>query len=194
MAVTEANAQLRLTVEASQYNSNFIFTNSDGERDRNYVSKFVGAYRVGYQVKWASGLYYRNTIGVRKAGATYEFNGINNDWDLQYIEIQLGLGYMKQMESLGFYLAVSPYYAHLLRGNQRLSGINYNLVNTDNFNVNELGINARGGLIMDLSEQLDLTTGITFLKGFTNLELNDEDQSTYTQAMGFDLGLAFKID
>ncbi|MFY0642884.1 MAG: hypothetical protein JXR19_00300 [Bacteroidia bacterium] len=194
IGANESKAQLRLTVEASQFSSNFLFTDSDGERDNNYTAKLTGAYRVGYQVKWNSGIYFRNSIGIRKAGATYEFNGINNDWDLQYVEFQLGLGYMKYMESIGVYIAVSPYYAHLTRGNQRLSGINYNLVNSDNFNVNEIGVTARGGLLIDLSEQLDLNVGVSFLRGFTNLELEDNGQITNSQSMGFDLGLAFKID
>lgn len=188
------NTQLRLTVEASQQVSNFMFLNSEGQKDNDYKAKLTGAYRVGYTVRWKAGPYFRNTIGLRNAGATYENNSINNDWSLQYVDIQLGLGYLFDFESLDLYADVSGYNAHLMRANQRLNDINYNLISSEQFVVNEFGLIGRFGINMDLSYQLDLNVGLSYTYGLTNLENAESNQTTKNRAPGFDLGIAFKID
>lgn len=191
---SESKAQLRLTVEGTQFVSNFVYSNSAGEQDKDYRFKLTGAYRVGYQVRFGKGFYFRNTIGVRESGATLVYHNVNNDWSLQYVDIQMGLGYIFDMESIDLYLSASGYNAHVMRANQRLNNLNYDLVDLNEFKTNEFGVFGQGGIIVDLSPQLDLNVGVNYLRGLTNLETSEDAQNTKNAAAGFDLGIAFKID
>lgn len=190
----QTKAQLRLTVEGTQFVSNFMYSNSAGEQDKDYKFKLTGAYRVGYQIRFGKGFYFRNTVGVRESGATLIYHNVNNDWSLQYVDVQMGIGYLFETESVDLYLAASGYNAHVMRANQRLNNLNYDLVDLNEFKTNEFGVFFQGGFNVDLSPQLDLNIGVNYLRGLSNLETSDDAQSTFNTAMGFDLGIAFKID
>lgn len=185
-------AQINLTVDATQNYTNFHFVDGDGVKDNNYVGKYVGAYDLGIQADLYNGLYFRATIGMMNAGATHNFNENHNDWDLQYMRIQMGLGYHHQWAAVGTYLSVSPYYSVLTRGSQRLENRAYNLLD-EQFESNDFGIAAMGGLTIPLTTTLSANTGINYSKGFTNLESENSDQTATNYSAGLSLGVIFSI-
>lgn len=187
-------AQFRLTADATQNFSNFNFIDSTGIKDNNYIGKYVGAYDVGFQVHFPGGLYFLSTIGMRRAGATYEVNNLNYDWDLQYAFIRLGLGYFHMFESIGMYVSAAPYYGALTRANQRLNDQNFSLRNTDHFANNDFGISLKYGLNIPLTNKLSANTGINYTRGFMNLETAENNQITTNYAIGLNLGVAFNIN
>ena len=193
LASYSADAQISLTVDASQNFSNLIFTQSDGQRDKNYKGKFVGAYDLGLQVAWPSGLYFESGFGVRYAGATYEYLGVQNEWDFQYINMHLGLGYRHQFESVGMYFSASPYYGYLARAHQRLNDQTMLLGQADIRN-NDFGLFLKYGLNLPITEKLSANTGINYIRGLYNLEGDENGQNAINVAYGLSLGVAFKID
>ncbi|MBT8326985.1 MAG: hypothetical protein KJP21_04635, partial [Bacteroidia bacterium] len=142
-----ASAQLNLTLDASQNFTNFKFTNSQGETDVDYKGKFLGAYDLGIKVDVYKDLYFRSSIGMRKVGASYITNKVNSEWDLQFMHIELGLVYQHEFEVISLFASVSPFYENLVKGNQRLLDINYDVVASNALNTTNFGLSYQGGII-----------------------------------------------
>ena len=189
-------SQLQLNLSGTQYYTNFNFTDANGERDDRYIGKFTGGYRIGYTITSKSGLYFQNSIGMRKAGASYNINNSNVDYDFQYAFIELGLGYhykFNTYNSYGFYASLSPYYGHLTRGTQRILDENYDVRKSKDVSVNDFGINTKAGMIIPLALKLDLNVGLEHLYGISNLESEGSGQEAKNYGYGVSAGITFSI-
>ena len=190
--ITHAQTQ-SLTIEAAQNITNFTFKNSDGVKDKNYEPSFSGGYALGYAYKLTNiRLYFTGKIGMRSAGASYVYDGINYNWNLKYFETRLGIGYDYDFGKFGTHFAVQPYFGYLLKGNQRLNNEDFNLKTSGALNKADAGLFISPGVNFQASDFISMYLDLNYMFGFYNLESNAE-QVSRNNLYGANLGLAFTI-
>jgi len=191
--VTSVNAQSNLTAEASQLYASFKFTDSQGtDLNTEYSGIFTGAYGFGYRFIADNGIMLNAGIGMRKAGATLEYDAMNYTWNLQYANGRLGLGYMLKKDVISPYLNVSGYYAYMLRGFQTINNENFNIKNSESLNITDYGIFITPGVQFTLSDEVSSFVEFNYLMGLQNLE-KDEGQEATNFAYGLTVGLSFSF-
>lgn len=191
--VTTVNAQSSLTIEASQLYASFKFTDTEGANlNSEYSGVFTGAYGLGYRFIADNGIMFNVGLGMRKAGATLDYDAMNYTWDLQYANGRLGFGYMLKKDKISPYLSVSGYYAYMLRGFQTINNENFNLKKSKLLNETDYGIFITPGVQFKLSDAVSSFVEFNYLMGLNNLE-KDENQKATNFAYGVTLGLSFSI-
>jgi hypothetical protein len=195
-------AQSSLTIDASQAYTNFLFTDSEGNKENAaYSGNYSGSYSVGYQ--YAQGVLFRANIGMRKAGATTVIDETNYMWDLQYADVKLGIGYMFSGERIRPYFIASPYFAYLLKANQRINNEDFDIKKLEAIGNSDYGFFASPGIQLTLSDFISAYTQFNYMRGLQNLE-NDggstegsntasSGQKAYNTAYSVSLGLSFTI-
>lgn len=181
-----------ITIDASQNITNFKFTNSLGERDKNYSSSYSGGYSIGYRYQTDMGLYIPVKLGMRSAGATYVYDNMNYSWNLQYAEARLGIGYNYKFDKLGIHLGVSPYFSYLLKANQRLNNEDFDIRASGTINKIDYGLFISPGVNFQANDLINIYLDLNYMMGLGNLE-TDEAQKSNNTGYGATLGLAFTI-
>jgi hypothetical protein len=191
---TSISAQSKsITIEASQNITNFSFTNSNGELDKNYKPIYSGGYAIGYRFENEKGLLLAGKIGMRKAGASYIFDSYNYTWDLSYSEARLGIGYNYKMDKIGIHILGQPYFGYLLKGEQVLNNENFDILNTGYINKIDYGVILSPGVNFNLaSDMIKIYIDLNYLYGLNNLETNEEQKSRNTM-FGGTIGLAINL-
>lgn len=198
ISIKSALAQSSFTLDASQLYTTFKFQDSQGNKDNSYSGNFTGAYSIGYRYVHESGLLLRANVGMRKAGATLVYDDANYMWDLQYADGRLGVGYMLTSTRVKPYLTASGYYAYLLKANQTLNQVNYDIKEANALSKTDYGIVASPGVQLELSEYFSVYAEASYLMGLQNIEnkaveASGSGQKGYNQAYGLTLGLSFSI-
>lgn len=186
-------AQSSITIDASQVVSTFKFTDSAGVQDKSYSPIYSGAYSLGYRYESEEGLLIRAGLGMRKAGATMDYDNINYTWNLQYADVKVGVGYIYNKVRLQPYLSASPYYAMLLKANQSLNNENFDIINSKSLQKNDYGVFITPGLQFKASDAISVYTEFNYMMGLRNLETSS-GQKSYNRAYSFSLGVAFTIE
>src|ERR1019366_1945925 len=125
--VKDTVAQSSITFDAGQIFSTFLFYNSNGNKDNNYKYNLSGAYNIGYQYDGQSGLLFRSNVGIKKMGSSLVHDGLNYNWILQYLSLNIGGGYILNKFRFKPYIVVSPFYSYLLTAIQSVGKVNYDI-------------------------------------------------------------------
>ncbi len=201
-AVSDANAQSSITVEASQSITNFIFVNSEGTQEASYFildseneykPVYSGAYHFGYMYTLEMGMFFSVDIGMRKAGATMVYDAANYQWDLRYIQGRIGMGYVFDLGMVNPYLSVTGYYSNLLQANQRINNEDFDIMNNGSIETSDYGVYVSPGARIDASEFMSVYLEISYLMGLQNIEAGNTGQEAFNVANPFTLGLSFTI-
>ena len=195
---TAVMAQSSLTIDATQLQTNFHFTNSNGEVDPAYLPAYNGAYSIGYRYISLSSIMVRANVGMRNAGATMIYDDTNYMWDLQYVNGQLGVGYMFELGRFNPYINIGGYYGYLLKGIQVQNDVSYDLIKSQEMKRTDYGALAIPGLQVKLSEYISVYTEFSYLMGLQNIENQKvegatEMQEGFNRAYSATLGVAFSI-
>lgn len=192
------NAQSGITIEASQLYASFNFTDASGTNlNSEYSGIFTGAYNAGYRHVLENGIMFRGGIGMRKAGANMTYDNMNYNWNLQYADARLGLGYMykskrKSAGSISPYLNVSGYYSYLLNGFQTINNEIFDIKKSKSINDMDYGVLITPGVQIGLSDAFSSYVEFNYLMGLQNLE-KDEGQITANYAYQLTLGFMFSF-
>lgn len=189
---TSVMAQSSFTLDASQMLTNFKFIDSMGVQDKSYSGNYSGAYSIGYRYSSAGGFLFRAGIGMRKAGATLVYDATNYSWDLQYADVKLGIGYKYDAGRIQPYLTVSPYYAFLLKANQRINNEDFDIKNSKSLQKTDYGIFISPGTQIRISDDIAAYAEFSYLMGLQNIE-TDAGQKGYNTAYALTVGVAFTI-
>ena len=194
---TAVMAQSSLTIDATQLQTNFHFTNSEGVVDPAYLPNYNGAYSIGYRFVSLNSIMVRANVGMRNAGATMVYDDTNYMWDLQYVNGQLGIGYMLELGRFNPYLNIGGYYAYLLKGTQLQNDVSYDLIKAQEMQRTDFGAFASPGVSITLSDYISVYTEFNYLMGLKNIETIPEGgtatQEGYNRAYSATLGVAFTI-
>jgi len=199
--ITSLKAQSAIDVEASQMVTNFVFTNSLGEQqssylvwkaDNEYKPAYSGAYHLGYSYTLDMGMFFRAHTGMRKSGATMVYDDANYQWDLQYLQGRLGIGYGYSIGMVAPYLCVSGYYSHLLKANQVIDNQEFNIKKSGDIEKNDFGLYTSPGVRIDASDYMSVYLELSYLMGLQNIETSDAQESLNI-ANAFTVGVSFNI-
>jgi hypothetical protein len=192
-ASTSISQTQSVTIEASQNITNFSFTDSQGNKDENYMPSYSGSYALGYKYGMDDlGLFFTGKLGMRKGGATYVYDNMNYSWDLQYAEARLGVGYNYSFDKFGAHLSVQGYYGYLLKANQRLNNEDFDIRNSGSLNTNDFGLFISPGVNFTASDAISIYLDVNYMMGLANLE-TDQSQISKNSLIGASLGVAFTI-
>jgi hypothetical protein len=182
-----------VSIDASQVISNFKFTDSEGNAQKEYSPRFTSAYSLGYRHTLDNGVIIRGALGMRNAGATLIYDESNYSWNLQYMDIKLGAGYAYSLSKFDVYLTVSPYYAFLLKANQRLNNEDFDIKSSGAINKADYGVIFSPGIALNVSDFMSAYVELSYLMGLGNLETGETGQKATNVAILPTLGVAFNI-
>jgi len=187
------NAQSSVTVDVSQNITNFSFTNSLGEKVKDYNPKYSAGYAIGYRYSLDNGIYIPAKLGMRKAGATYVYDSMNYDWDFRYAEVRLGGGYNYELKnSLSVHGSIMGYMGFLLTAEQRINNEYFDIKESGQLSKSDFGIFISPGVSYALTDKMSLYLDINYMMGLKNLE-SDEGQKSKNRLFGASVGVAFSL-
>ncbi|WMN11643.1 outer membrane beta-barrel protein [Marivirga salinae] len=187
-------AQSSITIDASQYISNFAFELSDGTQDSEYSPVYGGGYSLGYSYELDMGVFLNGGLGMRPGGATLVVDNTNYQWDLQYAQIRLGAGYAYDLGRIKPYIAVDGYYGLLLTANQRINNEDFDIIDSESIEKNDVGIYVSPGAKLAVSDAITVYAQYSYLLGLNNVETTTDGQNAKNRASVFTLGLSFSIE
>ncbi|MBN2611273.1 MAG: outer membrane beta-barrel protein [Bacteroidales bacterium] len=191
--MAEIHAQSGITVEASQLFASFKFTDAEGTNlNGDYSGIFTGAYNVSYRFVSEGGFMLSIGAGMRKAGATMVYDDMNYNWDLQYADGKLGIGYMLKNDFVSPYLKVSGYYGYLLRGFQTINNQHFDIKKSETINTSDFGLIITPGVQITVTDEISTFFEFNYLMGLKNIE-KDESQESKNYAYGLTFGLLFSF-
>ena len=179
-----SKAQSRLFMSASQQITSFRFVDSEGILDKNYAPVYNGAYSVGYSYEFDFGLFLKGNTGMRKGGATMVYDAANYQWDLQFLNTQIGVGYQYPLGMFSPYISVSAYYGYLLKANQRINNEDYDIIDSKSMIRHDVGIIFSPGVNVNVTEAIRVFGEISFLRGLQNVEAESEGKTTLSYLLG----------
>ncbi len=188
-------AQSFLNTDAALVFSTFKFiskTNNPDNPSSSYSSISSNAFGVGYKYIKPNGLVILTGAGIRKAGASLIYNGINYTWNLQYIDLKAGIGYQYSKWPIKPYMAISPYYAYLLNARQIIGLSYYDIKSNNTIKSNDFGVFAIAGFNVPVSHHVSVYAEYNYILGLRNIETS-ASQYLYNRGPSFKLGLLFNI-
>ncbi len=184
-------AQSTVAFDAGQMFSTYKYTDSLGEI-KDFTKNITGCYNLGYQYINHNGLMVRTGIGMRKGGASLVYDGINTNWNTQYTDINLGVGYILNKWKLKPYLSSSFYYAYMLKAEQRLGQNTYDIKKNKSMSDTDYGLYITPGLKLALSNFVSFYAEYKTVLGLKNLEVST-NQKSYNRGFSINLGIAVSI-
>ncbi|MDP1746869.1 MAG: outer membrane beta-barrel protein [Bacteroidota bacterium] len=186
-----ANAQSNATFDAGQVFSTFKFTDANGVQEKNFSNNISGCFSLGYQYEHFNGLFIHANLGMRKAGASIIFDETNVNWNIQYADASLGVGYMLNKWRLKPYFSVSPYFGYMLKANQTIGPDTYDIMQNKSIKTTDYGLFCSPGLKMALSNIISFYAEYKYILGLQNLEKSD--QKSYNRGFSINLGISVAI-
>lgn len=186
-------AQSSITIDASQYISNFAYELSDGTKDSEYSPVYGGGYSLGYSYALDMGVFLNGSLGMRPGGATLVVDNTNYQWDLQYGQISLGGGYAFDLGRIKPYLAIDAYYGFLLKANQRINNEDFDIRDSGSIETGDFGIYVSPGAQLAVSDDITVFAEYSYVLGLMNVETTTDGQDAKNRASALTLGLSFNI-
>jgi len=191
--VKHSTAQKSMAFDAGQMFSTFSFTNDVGEKQKDFSHNISGCYSLSYQDSLLmKGMFYRAGLSMRKAGASMILDGMDINWNLQYVDANVGIGYMLSKNRFNPYLYIAPYFGYMLKGNQTIGTYAGDIVKSKSMQTTDLGVFFSPGLKVTLSDYLSIYTEGKYMLGLQNIETTS-GQKTYNRGFSINLGVAITL-
>jgi hypothetical protein len=185
--------QPTLTFDAGQVFSTFKFIDSQGNQPKELTHNRSFGFSLGYRYPLPNGLFIRTNIGLRKAGASMIYEGLNINWNIQYADANIGLGYMYNKWRLKPYFSVSPYFGYMLKANQLIGAFNYDIKEIKSMKTTDFGLFFSPGLKIVLSKSIAFYVEYKYILGLKNLETATDKKST-NRGWAINLGVAITVE
>jgi len=183
-----------LSVNYSLIYSNFIFTSSSGKLDKVITSKLNTGYAANYQFLYRNGFFIRGELGYKEFGALATFNELKLMWDFNYLDANVGCGYIFNNYKFKPYVGISLYGSYLTNANLTIDGNYYNILQNDSTKIknSDFGINGFLGVIFPLSDITSVYLEVNDAKGLSQLDPKPNEK-LYNTAFSVRLGVKFLL-
>lgn len=172
--------------------STFRFVDSAGvKEDLNYTIKF--GYGLSYQKLLGEHFLIEAMLLYNNKGANSSLDQEKLDWSLHYINADLGIGYNFGTGRLHPQIGGHLYYGRLVKGDQFIGSVNYDLMETGKINKNDFGVNVFAGLDYGYSDNGSVFLRMNESIGLLQLEEGNSDQKMFNRTFSIQLGLFFNI-
>ncbi len=188
------NAQNKVGISFSQNLSTFRFVDSEGNKDDlDYAMRF--GYGLSFHSVFDNQIFVEGQLLYNVKGANSELNQEKLDWSFHYVNIGVNAGYKFTIDRLYPHVGAGLYYGRLLKADQFIGSVYYDLMALDNTQKNDFGVNVFGGLEYAYSKYGSVFLRINESIGLLQLEENtDEGQKMYNRTISVQLGLFFNIE
>ncbi len=198
--VKQSTAQKCATFDAGQAFTTFRFKDSEGNKEKNLSTAISGCYSFSYQdtiLKQGlffpeDGLFYRVGLSMRKAGASMVSEALGANWNLQYVDLNGGLGYMYNKWRLKPYFYLSPYFAYMIKGTQTNGPLAYDIKQSKSMKTTDFGLLLAPGAKVTLSDYISIYSECKYNVGLQNIETTSEEKS-YNRGFSINIGVAVTI-
>lgn len=185
--------QSAITFDVGEVFSTFKFIDDQGNKT-NFTNNITGCFSLGYQYINKNGLFILTNIGMRKAGASIVYDGLNVNWTIQYALANIGLGYMLNKRRFKPYFSASPYFGYMLKGNQIIGIDNLDIREQKSMKTTDFGLYFSPGFKIALSSYVACTAQYNYILGLQNLETSTGGKQSYNRGFSFNLGIAITIE
>jgi hypothetical protein len=138
-------------------------------------------------------LFIRINTGLRKAGASMIYEGSNINWNIQYADANIGLGYMYNKWRIKPYFSVSPYLGYMLKANQLIGAFNYNIKEIKSMKTTDFGLFFSPGLKIAVSKSIAFYAEYKYILGLKNLE-TVADKKSINRGWAINLGVVVTVE
>lgn len=171
-----------LYVEVGKVDSNFKFTNSEGEELANLQHTTQNYMEAGYRRQvFTEGFNVALGLNYNSYGSVGGDNSLNNffEWDADYLGIVLGFDYaLFDIDKLEFHLKATASLEFMLQGTQTINNQVINLTDTEEFDDNAIFFRGGAGLSYPLTETSSIY--LQYLYG-QSLGMNDDNNGSTSQ-------------
>jgi len=185
-------AQSNITFDGGQTFSTYKFTDDQGNAVKGFSNNITGCFSLGYQYIANNGLFLRTNVGMRKGGASLVVDETNINWNIQYADADIGLGYMLNKWRIKPYLSASPYFAYMLKGEQTMGQDNYDIKKNKSMTPTDYGLYISPGFKIALSNFISFYAEYKQILGLQNLE-NSTNQKSFNRGFSINLGVSVTI-
>lgn len=182
-----------VTFDAGQVFSTFKFIDSESNQPKEFTHNSGFGFSLGYRYPLPNELFIRANIGLREAGASMIYEGLNVNWNIQYADANIGLGYMYNKWRLKPYCAVSPYLGYMLKANQLIGAFNYDMKEIKSMKTTDIGLFFSPGLKIALSKSIAFYAEYKYILGLKNLETATDKKST-NRGWAINFGVAVTVE
>ena len=173
--ITTNTFSQQIYFEGGKTLSSFDYKNSEGERLDNLQASSHSFMTIGYRNQ----VFTENlniSLGTSYAGygaiGSDDFAGNYMEWDLNYLEMNVGLDYeLFKINNLQFYIKGSSSVAFLLQGTQTLNNRIINLNNQEDFNKTRFDFRVGFGFLFPVSETITLYAQFMQGRSFNSKEV-----------------------
>ncbi|MBI5540765.1 MAG: outer membrane beta-barrel protein [Bacteroidia bacterium] len=145
-------AQEKISLNFAQVFSGFRFKDSQGNEDE-YLSRDIKySYAVNYEKVFSPGFYFKPEIGYKNFGAKSNVDNTKIDWNLHYLDFNLGGGYLYKQHKIKPYIGAAFYFAYMYKGDQTIGSDSYDLLKLKALSTTDYGIDLDLGVRYDFSE------------------------------------------
>ncbi len=183
-------AQSSVSFDAGQAFTTYKFVSSQGTNETDLTRNISGCFSLGFQNAWDNGLFIRINAGMRKAGASLIYNEMNVNWNVQYADANVGLGYIIKRWRFKPYLSASPYFGYMLRAYQTIGQDTYDIMKNKSMQTTDYGVLFTPGFKIAVSNYFAFYAEYKYIFGLQNLE-NSSGQKSYNRGFSVNLGVSF---
>ena len=186
-------AQDILSVNFSQNYARFKFVSSEGQKDKDIITDIKSCYGFSYAKIFNSGFMVRPELGYKNNGAT-SVTDIGNkiQWNLHYLDFNVGLGYRYIRTKLQPYGGISLYSSYMFKADQTIGTTYYNLYKYGNLKKGDFGIIPFLGVGYKFSDLITLSLEYRNSTGLVQLE-KGSGQKLFNRTNSIQFGLGFYI-
>ena len=172
--------------------STFRFIDSEGTRsDLEHAIKF--GYGLSFQKSFNNKMFLEGLILYNNTGAASNIELDLLEWSFHYINADLNTGYQFNFGLLHPQLGAGFYYGRLIKADQYVGPIHYDLMDLNYIERNDFGLNVFGRVEYEYSEYSSLFLRINESIGLVQLEKGESGQKMFNRTFSIQLGLLFPI-
>jgi hypothetical protein len=189
------------SIHFAQNYATFKYYDSEGNPNKHLTSDIKPSYGFNMNKFFKKGIFGRAEIGYKNYGAISMLdNNERINWSLNYLDFNLGGGYMYSEKKLKPYVGVCFYTSYLYKADQIIGSRYYNLLVTNSVKRLDYGINSFLGLQYPfLLQHVPFTEYVAVFAEYRNvlglfqLETNNggTNQRMYNRANSFHFGVSF---
>lgn len=191
-----SSAQDMASVNFGQVYSSFRFKDSQGNADQNMSFVVKNSYGFAYERILYKGWFIRPELGYKNFGAQSSVQNTNLNWDLHYLDLSLGGGYIFDIKPVKPYIGTNFYLSYLLKGQQIVGSNAYDVKDQKSISSFDCGINLFTGLRYDIVENTSVFIECRWMNGLYQLDknINGGSKELFNTATSFHLGVILGLN
>lgn len=185
---------LFLNLTGGQQFTNFVFKNSQNQKDQSLEFQMYNAF--GVNAEFSSGKHtIRPEIQIRQAGAKTSVSNTPVTWKMNYFNFNVGYLYsILQTEKFEIQPGLGVGVGYMLNGEQRIGDVRLSIIEEESMNRFEFGLQGLTNFKAHLTERFSISLEYRFGIGINHIENDINEQKSRNIYHSALLGLGFRLN